>query len=65
MHTILRSGKKELTIGIDRPLVIIGEKINPTGNKKLAGAPCSITDPIKFGSTIEALREQETQPTQA
>lgn len=38
MHTTLSSGKKEVTIGIDKPFVIIGEKINPTGNKKLAGA---------------------------
>jgi len=38
MHTILKSGKKEVTIGIDTPFVIIGEKINPTGSKKLAAA---------------------------
>lgn len=38
MHTILRSGTKEVTIGIDKPFVMIGEKINPTGNKKLAAA---------------------------
>ena len=38
MYTILRSGKKEVTIGIDKAFVTIGEKINPTGNKKLAAA---------------------------
>jgi 5-methyltetrahydrofolate--homocysteine methyltransferase len=38
MHTILKSGKREVTIGIDKPFVIIGEKINPTGSKKLAAA---------------------------
>lgn len=38
MHTILKSAGREVTIGIDRPFVIIGEKINPTGNKKLAAA---------------------------
>ena len=38
MHTVLRSEKKEVTIGIDRPFVMIGEKINPTGSKKLAAA---------------------------
>ena len=38
MHTILSSGKKEITIGNDKPFVIIGEKINPTGSKKLAAA---------------------------
>jgi 5-methyltetrahydrofolate--homocysteine methyltransferase len=38
MHTILKGATKEVTVGIDRPFVIIGEKINPTGNKKLAAA---------------------------
>ena len=38
MHTILKSASKEVTIGIDKPFVMIGEKINPTGSKKLAAA---------------------------
>jgi len=38
MHTILKSATKEVVIGIDRPFVMIGEKINPTGRKKLAAA---------------------------
>ena len=38
MITTLKSEKKEVKIGIDRPFVIIGEKINPTGHKKLAAA---------------------------
>ncbi len=38
MHTILKSAGKEVTIGIDKPFVMIGEKINPTGNKKLGAA---------------------------
>ncbi|MBP6210690.1 MAG: dihydropteroate synthase [Anaerolineales bacterium] len=38
MHTILKSEKKEVVIGIDKPFVIIGEKINPTGMKKLGQA---------------------------
>lgn len=38
MHTTLRSANKQVTIGIDKPFVMIGEKINPTGNKKLAAA---------------------------
>jgi 5-methyltetrahydrofolate--homocysteine methyltransferase len=38
MHTILRGASKEVVIGIDRPFVMIGEKINPTGRKKLAAA---------------------------
>ena len=38
METILKSDQKEVKISIDAPFVIIGEKINPTGRKKLAAA---------------------------
>ncbi len=38
MHTILKSNSKTVTIGNDKPFVIIGEKINPTGIKKLGQA---------------------------
>ena len=38
MHTILKSNTKTVTIGSDKPFVIIGEKINPTGIKKLGQA---------------------------
>jgi 5-methyltetrahydrofolate--homocysteine methyltransferase len=38
MHTILKSNTKEVIIGEDRPFVIIGEKLNPTGLKKLGQA---------------------------
>lgn len=38
MHTILKSNTKEVIIGVDRPFVIIGEKLNPTGLKKLGQA---------------------------
>jgi 5-methyltetrahydrofolate--homocysteine methyltransferase len=38
MHTVLRGSSREVTIGVDKPFVMIGEKINPTGNKKLAAA---------------------------
>jgi 5-methyltetrahydrofolate--homocysteine methyltransferase len=38
MKTVVRSDKKVVTIDIDGPLVIIGEKINPTGRKKMAEA---------------------------
>ena len=36
METILESKAKTVVIGPDRPLVIIGERINPTGRKQLA-----------------------------
>ncbi|HKG53598.1 MAG TPA: dihydropteroate synthase [Anaerolineales bacterium] len=38
MHTLLKSNTKEVTIGADKPFVIIGEKLNPTGIKKLGQA---------------------------
>ena len=38
METTLRSTKETVVIGPDRPLVIIGERINPTGRRKLAKA---------------------------
>jgi 5-methyltetrahydrofolate--homocysteine methyltransferase len=38
MHTILKSETKSVTIGSDKPFIIIGEKLNPTGMKKLGEA---------------------------
>jgi 5-methyltetrahydrofolate--homocysteine methyltransferase len=38
MKTILTSKTKKATISTDGPFVVIGEKINPTGRKKLAAA---------------------------
>src|SRR3990170_8230918 len=34
--TLLSSATKEVVIGFERPFVIIGERINPTGRKALA-----------------------------
>ena len=35
-ETVLSSATKEVVIGFEHPFVIIGERINPTGRKKLA-----------------------------
>jgi 5-methyltetrahydrofolate--homocysteine methyltransferase len=35
-HTLLSSPTREVVIGFDRPFVVIGERINPTGRKALA-----------------------------
>jgi 5-methyltetrahydrofolate--homocysteine methyltransferase len=35
-ETVVSSAGKEVVIGFERPFVIIGERINPTGRKKLA-----------------------------
>ncbi|MDG2376821.1 MAG: dihydropteroate synthase, partial [Woeseiaceae bacterium] len=34
--TVLSSASKEVVIGFERPFVVIGERINPTGRKLLA-----------------------------
>ena len=34
--TVLASASREVVIGFDRPFVVIGERINPTGRKQLA-----------------------------
>jgi 5-methyltetrahydrofolate--homocysteine methyltransferase len=36
LETVLRSRGREVVVSIDRPFVIIGERINPTGRKVLA-----------------------------
>jgi 5-methyltetrahydrofolate--homocysteine methyltransferase len=38
METVLKGMRKEVVIGDGRPTVILGERINPTGKKKLAAA---------------------------
>jgi 5-methyltetrahydrofolate--homocysteine methyltransferase len=38
MKTLLRSSTNEITIAGDGPFTIIGERINPTGNKRLSKA---------------------------
>ncbi len=35
-HTLIASATKEVIIGFDQPFCVIGERINPTGRKKLA-----------------------------
>ncbi|HSG95545.1 MAG TPA: methyltetrahydrofolate cobalamin methyltransferase, partial [Afifellaceae bacterium] len=35
-HTLVASQSREVVIGFDRPFCVIGERINPTGRKKLA-----------------------------
>ena len=38
MKTVLKSQSQEVVVSMDGPIVMIGEKINPTGRKKLAAA---------------------------
>jgi 5-methyltetrahydrofolate--homocysteine methyltransferase len=38
METILKSAKKTIAISREKPTVLIGERINPTGKKRLAAA---------------------------
>ncbi|WP_018305032.1 dihydropteroate synthase [Desulfitobacterium hafniense] len=54
METILRSKTKTVTISPDHPFVIIGEKINPTGRKKL-------TAQLEMNDLSGVAREAELQ----
>ncbi|NIR44515.1 MAG: methyltetrahydrofolate cobalamin methyltransferase, partial [Gemmatimonadetes bacterium] len=35
-ETVLASATKEVVLGPGRPFVVVGERINPTGRKRLA-----------------------------
>ncbi len=54
METIVSSASKEVIISIDRPTLLIGERINPTGRKKL-------TEALKAGNLDMVKKEAETQ----
>jgi 5-methyltetrahydrofolate--homocysteine methyltransferase len=48
METVLRSRSKEVVVSLDRPFVMIGERINPTGRKVLAAEmKAGIMDRVK------------------
>jgi len=57
MKTRVSSSKKEVIIGDDQPTVLIGERINPTGKKKLAEA-------LKAGD-LEIVRKEALAQVQA
>jgi 5-methyltetrahydrofolate--homocysteine methyltransferase len=57
METIVSSPSKEVIIGDNRPTVLIGERINPTGKKKLAEA-------LKAGD-LEIVRKEALAQVQA
>jgi 5-methyltetrahydrofolate--homocysteine methyltransferase len=57
METKVSSLKKEVVIGDNQPTVLIGERINPTGKKKLAEA-------LKAGD-LEIVRKEALAQTQA
>ena len=54
METKVSTPKKEVIISIDRPTVLIGERINPTGRKKL-------TEALKAGDLEIVRKEAITQ----
>jgi 5-methyltetrahydrofolate--homocysteine methyltransferase len=57
METRVSSPTKEVIIGDGRPIVLIGERINPAGKKKLAGA-------LKAGN-LEIVRREALAQVQA
>ena len=54
METLVSTATKEILIADDRPTVLIGERINPTGRKKLA-------DSLKAGDMSVIHRDARTQ----
>ncbi len=54
MDTVLRSHSKTVTIGAGHPFCIIGERINPTGRKKLA-------EELKGGDFSTVVADTEAQ----
>ena len=54
METVLRSRSKQVVISIDRPFVIIGERINPTGRKVLAAEmKAGVMDRVKADAVAQ------------
>ena len=56
-RTIVESKTKTAIIGFDQPFCVIGERINPTGRKKLAAE-------LEAGdfSTVERTRWRRSKP---
>jgi 5-methyltetrahydrofolate--homocysteine methyltransferase len=54
MDTVLRGRSTTVTIGADKPFCIIGERINPTGRKKLA-------EELKGGDLSTVVADTEAQ----
>ena len=52
MDTILSSRSREVVISIERPFVIIGERINPTGRKLLAEEMRNASIPFEQDKTV-------------
>jgi 5-methyltetrahydrofolate--homocysteine methyltransferase len=57
METRISSAKREVVIGDQRPTVLIGERINPSGKKRLAAA-------LQAGD-LELVRQEATAQVQA
>ena len=58
METRVKSSTKEIIIGDDQPTVIIGERINPSANKKLAEA-------LKTGNMEDIVRREAVSQVEA
>jgi 5-methyltetrahydrofolate--homocysteine methyltransferase len=54
MDTVLRSRSKEVVISVERPFVMIGERINPTGRKVLAAEmKAGVMDRVKADAAAQ------------
>jgi 5-methyltetrahydrofolate--homocysteine methyltransferase len=55
METILRSRSREIVISGDRPFVMIGERINPTGRKvRAAEMKAGVMDRLRADAIAQA-----------
>ena len=52
METRVTSATREVLIGFDRPTVLIGERINPTGKRRLADALRADDLPVVAGEAL-------------
>ncbi len=57
METILKSAQKTVIVGPERPTVIIGERINPSGKRRLAAA--------LTGGNLEVVRQEALAQVEA
>ena len=50
-RTVVESKTKTAVLGFDEPFCVIGERINPTGRKKLA-AELELGDAARYGGPL-------------
>ena len=71
-RTVLESATKTVVIGFDEPFCVIGERINPTGRKKLAAelelddfttVECDALEQVACGAMVLDVNSGRFSPT--